>query len=632
MTEVNYTFLSSRKKQNNLNLLVRDCHLVNIRCKGEYKNMKTLQDLRIIIPALVIFSIFGFGLTAAGANKTVPLNTKTVKKSQSTQVTPKANTKIMVPNVIGKTESQAKMVIKRLGLKIGKIEYQTRGKGKPNSVIKQKPKAGTYAVRGSQINLLVLIKKPVIPGKPISKEKYRGGKTPPQKRRGIKSAAPKIQKIGKDFYLIFPEAVKNVSVFGSSKKANQTFNFGKKFKISPSMKKTKDGKLIVKYTDPSGRPATHEMIISKYKIRARKSDALEPVPYDDELGQITFIKPGPNVGYMFQGDQYEIKLDGQGYIPEPCYSMLLYQGNTLVTDVALQKCGPTHMWTVPHIAQGTNIPIQGSNYRIKLVTLDNAITAWSGDFAILSSAPDVSVTNLKVTSSNPTSLEDITVRATVTNDGKTKVDSVSLELNVEAPDGSTFTFHFGSCSNLPFGQHCYIQKKIKVNRGGHYSLSANAKFILATAAETNLTNNTATGVMDVGGKPDLVICMYREQRIKIGQWTGIRFVVKNQGDANSSKTTVRLEIPLKGTETLDVPGLIPGSHNGGGSDHYMWLLSQDLWANAVVDPDNIVDERVEINNSNYSKIKLRYTNPGESDYTCDIDRLAAAGYVVYEVD
>ncbi len=599
--------------------------------------MNDLKNFRIIILPLAIFFIIGFTLTAIGANKAVPHSKTIIKKSQSIKVIPKAKTKIRVPNLLGETELEAKKIIKKLGFKIGKIEYQKQSKGKPNTVIKQNPKAGIYAVKGSQINLLIFKIKPMTQSKTILKEKYHGKKASPKTRHGSKPAAPKIQKIGNDFYLIFPEAVKNVSVLGSSGRANQTSTFRKKFKITSSMEKVKGSKLIVKYTDSSGRLSTHEMMISKYKIRTRKVGGLNLAPVNNEQGRITFIKPGPNVGYMFQGDQYEIKLkmEGQEYIPEPCYSILLYQEDTLVTDVALQKCSPTHMWLVPHATQGYNsIPILGSNYRLKLVTLDGAITAWSDNFSILSSGPDISVSNLHVTTSNPTSLEEITVRARVANGGKTTVDMVSLELNVVAPDGSTSTFPFGSCSSLVFGNHCYIQKKIKVNRGGNYSLSANVKFIMATATDTNLSNNTATGVMSVNGKPDLIICMDRQQYVQIGRYTSFKANVMNVGDATSPKTTIRIVIPgkVKGTRSWIVPSLIAGSENLCITDSWVWLAPGQFWVNAEVDPDDNVDERVENNNLNHSEITLHYTKDSGSDWTCPWDRLAAAGYVVNAVD
>jgi hypothetical protein len=598
--------------------------------------MKALKNFKIIILPLVIFVIIGFALTALSANKVVPQSQTIIKNTQSTKVTPKTKTKIRVPNLMKVAEPQAKKIIKKLGFKIGKINYQIRGKGKPNTVIKQNPKPGIYAAKGSQIDLLILKTKSLIKSKSILKEKYQDKKTSPKAKRGSKLAVPKIQKIGKDFYLIFPEAVRNVSVFGSSGKAKQTFNFGKKFKITSSMQKAKGGKLITEYTDSSGHPYTHEMMNSKYKARTKKIGGLKLDPVNNEQGRFTFIKPGQNAGYMFQGDQYEIKvqLDGQEYVTETCYSILLYQGDTLVTDVALQKCGPTHMWLVPHATQGYNsIQILGNNYRLKLVTLDGALTAWSGNFSILSSSPDISVNNLQVTTSNPTSLEEITVRARVANGGKTTVGSVSLELNVESQhDGSTFTFPFGSCSNLVFGNHCYIQKKFKVNRGGYYSLSANVKFILATATETNLTNNTATAVMNVEGKPDLIICMYRKQYVRIGYYTNFGVNVKNVGDAISPETTVRIDIPGKGTENYTVISLLPGSENLYLSNSWMWLLPGKFWVNAEVDPDNNVDERVENNNLNHSRITRHYTKDGKSDYTCPWDRLADEGYEVYEVD
>jgi len=85
----------------------------------------------------------------------------------------------------------------------------------------------------------------------------------------------------------------------------------------------------------------------------------------------------------------------------------------------------------------------------------------------------------------------------------------------------------------------------------------------------------------------------------------------------------------RGTETLQVPGLIPGSHNMG-SRYEMWISrnpSRDY--RAVVDPNNTVRESHEDNNQKTGVIVKHLTEQADTNYSCS--GLHIAGYPVIEV-
>jgi hypothetical protein len=289
--------------------------------------------------------------------------------------------------------------------------------------------------------------------------------------------------------------------------------------------------------------------------------------------------------------------------------------------IVLQKCGPTHTWHVP-------TSVSGSDFRIRVVTLDSRIMAESAPFPILSAAPDLAVTNTSLTPASPDTADTVTFRATVSNGGQTQADGVQAEITVQAPDNTRTTYPV-TLPRLAFGEHRLVTKAFRLPRAGQYTVSLNARVTLSTAAETRLDNNTAGATFQVAGLPDLRVCMNQIQNVQIDHWEYIDVKVENIGEAPSSSTTLKIWIDNRGTETIHVPGLIPGSHNMG-SRYEMWISrnpSRDYWAE--VDPDHTVRESNEDNNRETGVIVKHLGSQPDSNYRCT--GIQITGYPVYEM-
>jgi hypothetical protein len=419
-----------------------------------------------------------------------------------------------------------------------------------------------------------------------------------------------------------------MDVYAGKRKLGQ-LGGGLQFDLTPYLDKAHDDKLTLLYVDATGRQYKEEIradgsqapikpAIPKMPTPQPGLEAPQPPP--SNLGTIIFQSPKTG-DYLFQGTDYEIKLQGQGYIPEPCYGLYLYQGSTQVMHIVLQKCGPTYLWHVPAALAGTD-------FRIRLVTLDSRIMAESAPFPILSNAPDLSVTNAAINPSSPDTADTITFRATVANGGLTQADGVRAVVTITAPDNAETTYAM-TLPRMALGDHHLVEKSFRLPKAGPYTVSLTAEVTLSTALETRLDNNMATIAFPVTGLPDLRVCMHQIRNVQIDHWEYIDVKVENIGEATSSSTTLNIWIDGRGTETIHVPGLIPGSHNMG-QRYEMWISrnpSRDYWAE--VDPGNTVRESDEDNNRMTGVIVKHLSGQPDTNYRCA--GFSIPGYPVYAV-
>jgi CARDB len=477
-------------------------------------------------------------------------------------------------------------------------------------------------------NQPVVPKAPQTPTSPIIKNDRietpgRSVPTPHVKPRGS------LKKLGERVFFLLDKPAAKMEVYSGKRKLGQ-FGGGIQFDLTPYLRMAKGGMLTLKYVDASGKQYTEELKSGEYqslsKPKVPQKLAPQPGPGDPpppppNMGTINVTSPKAG-DHVFQGTDLEIKLQGQGNIPEPCYGIYLYQGSTQVMHIVLQKCGPTHTWHVPST-------VSGPDFRIRIITLDNNIMAESASFPILTSAPDLSVTNVHINPANPDTADTITFHANVSNGGMTRADGVRAEMKIQAPDNSETIYRI-TLPGLAFGDHRPVQKSFRLPKAGQYTVSLTAEVTLSTALETRMDNNTATAALQVAGLPDLRVCLHQTRNVQIDHWEYINVNVENIGEATSPSTTLDIWIDNRGTETIQVPGLIPGSHNIG-HRYEMWISrspSRDYWAE--VDPDNNVRESDEGNNKKTGVIVKHLTNHSDSNYSCA--GFPITGYPVYEVE
>jgi len=183
------------------------------------KNFK-VSSTKVMLAALVVIVGLGLGTGASGAEKAATGDTgdMTVPKSVTTPP-PRGATYVLAPDLIGKTEGEAKKELSKVGLKLGELRFTTSAKGKPGTVAKQTPPAKTKVVKGSKVDVVVL--------------------------KAAAKISPKIVQKGEKVFMEFSETVKDVIISDAKGNKLQQFKQGKRFDITGSVIKTKAGLLKV---------------------------------------------------------------------------------------------------------------------------------------------------------------------------------------------------------------------------------------------------------------------------------------------------------------------------------------------------------------------------------------------------
>jgi len=64
---------------------------------------------------------------------------------------------IEVPDLRGQNAKAATALLQRSGLRVGEVRVQRKGKGRPGSILEQRPDPGSMVERGATIDLVVLL-------------------------------------------------------------------------------------------------------------------------------------------------------------------------------------------------------------------------------------------------------------------------------------------------------------------------------------------------------------------------------------------------------------------------------------------------------------------------------------------
>jgi hypothetical protein len=130
-----------------------------------------------------------------------------------------SSTQVLLPNLLGKTKAGTEKALANVGLKLGTVQFTTSGKGKPGTVVKQKPTANSKVAKGSAVDVVVL--------------------------KAAAEISPKIVQRGDKVFMEFPETVKDVTISDDKGKKLQQFKQGKQFDVTESVLATKAGRIKV---------------------------------------------------------------------------------------------------------------------------------------------------------------------------------------------------------------------------------------------------------------------------------------------------------------------------------------------------------------------------------------------------
>ena len=214
--------------------------------------------------------------------------------------------------------------------------------------------------------------------------------------------------------------------------------------------------------------------------------------------------------------------------------------------------------------------------------------------------PDLTLTSITVTPSEPLVQETVTVKVTVKNAGNVKASGISIKLEANGALIQT-----RSISELEAGKSTSVTFSWKPTEAGTYTLKATVDPD-NKIGELNEENNVISTSVTVKPKklPDLTVELEAvPAEITAGTEVDVRLLIKNIGEADAAAFAVELEVDGVSLGSTEIEGLAAGAST---TVTFSWKPTEagTYTLKATVDPDNKIGELNEENNVATASVKV----------------------------
>ncbi len=272
----------------------------------------------------------------------------------------------------------------------------------------------------------------------------------------------------------------------------------------------------------------------------------------------------PTLGdFMVEGDHFVLQWSGFGNVQEHCVNIYLRKASGMNSPdnmtIAENVCINGYDWQLPTGKFGTG-------FVIKIRTIDNLLTATSPPFSILSSQPDLKITNLHIQPPTPGQLDDIMVRGDIQNSGHGTATASQVSVRLKSGNWTSITktvaipaLVFGPNAHMPFSLTFSSPYSAPSNP---QPPSTNMQAVATADSQGQVTeadegNNTEQVGFSYTELPNLIPVITPEIQTGMSKKVKIQFRVRNTSTVQTPPTTCRTWIEKKGHRTHNVPA-IPG--------------------------------------------------------------------------
>lgn len=224
--------------------------------------------------------------------------------------------------------------------------------------------------------------------------------------------------------------------------------------------------------------------------------------------------------------------------------------------------------------------------------------------------PDLIVSSLSSNKAEYYAGETITITASIRNQGLSATGGFYVALS--SPDLATQTKYVsalaaGGTTNVTF---TYTAAQYSAARAIIVTATADSSGVIT---ESNESNNTRSTTFTVLALPDLTVSSLSGDKplYEAGETVTVSAIVRNIGQTPSAATTVRLTVPNTGTFSKGISAL-----SAGASQTVTFVFTapvtlnpQSITVTAYVDPDNLIVEANENNNSRTAIISVNALRP-----------------------
>jgi subtilase family serine protease len=226
------------------------------------------------------------------------------------------------------------------------------------------------------------------------------------------------------------------------------------------------------------------------------------------------------------------------------------------------------------------------------------------------SLPDLIVSALSPDKTQYLPGETISIAATVRNQGSVSASGFSVSLtsaNLATQTKYVASLAAGTSVNVTF---TYTAPQLTSSTAITVTATADSS---GAVAETDEGNNTRSVSFTVLALPDLTVASLTGDKpaYEAGETVTISATLKNIGPTTSAATTVRLTVPNIGTYSKNVSTLAAGASQ---TVRFTFtaptaLTPQNITVTATVDPENLVQESNESNNTRTATVAVNALRP-----------------------
>jgi subtilase family serine protease len=270
----------------------------------------------------------------------------------------------------------------------------------------------------------------------------------------------------------------------------------------------------------------------------------------------------------------------------------------------------TYTYTAPQFSANKSVTVTATADSTGVIAESNENNNTRSTTFTVRSLPDLIVSALTSDKAQYLPGDTITITATVQNQGATAAGGFYVSL--ASPDLATQTKYVsslaaGASTTITF---TYTASQYTASKTITVTATADSTGIIA---ETNENNNTQSATFTVLVLPDLTVSALTcdKPAYEAGETVTVSATVKNDGTTPTAATTVRLTVPGIGVYSKSVSAL-----NAGASQTVPFtftaptaLTPQSITVTAYVDPDNLIQESNENNNTRTAVVQINALRP-----------------------
>lgn len=326
-----------------------------------------------------------------------------------------------------------------------------------------------------------------------------------------------------------------------------------------------------------------------------KSIACHPRTHISPGVKLTFPRKG---SILVRDNSYTISWTVPEDITDRCFVIDILRGGTFHFWLSGDDmCGTNYSWHIPSAF------ITGDDMSLRISSSDRRkIYDESGVFSIISYLPDLIIKTMDFDVDRMRGI--ITVKALIENRSLGRADSSKAKLTIR---GRSYQKEISNINIPPlsYGAHYLMERS--------YNFPSSAEYTHTLEIDTNddvdeswENNNLMTKHLIANRSenlPDLVVCISPLIKAKLHRNVTIPVTVRNMGVVRSPRSRLCIWIEKRGKNCYDIPELDPYSTPPYPTE-YRCYERKEYWISAgwreysaVIDPDNLIYETSESNNS-----------------------------------